>query len=444
MKDLTSGNIYKNFFVFALPMVLAGVLSQMYHTIDTIIAGKLIGDSALAAIGATSPFVSFTNSFFWGYSCGVGIYVANLFGAKKYFRVKNVAINNLWFISFVIILVSILSVAFKDALYSFLQIDSKVLKEADIYFTICALGNVFILMQNTFLHIMNGLGDGSYPLKMSVLCAVLNIAGNIFTVSVLDMGVAGLAVSTVFSSFAVSVFYFIKLRKCFRQLRCSNHKVMLSRRVIKETFHFSLPTMVQQSIMYFSSMILSPIVNGIGSDATSSYTVILRVYDINASIYQNAAKSIGSHTAQCYGAKKYKRLKKGFFVGVLQNILFTLPVLLVCVCFPQQICGIFFGEDASKTAIEYSVAFLKYFMPFLILNVLANAYHNFFRAMDRMKALLIATLAGTVARIIFSIIFERFFGYYGIFIGWAMFWLADAVFGFAFYHFGKRRKELRV
>ena len=84
MKDLTSGNIYKNFFVFALPMVLAGVLSQMYHTIDTIIAGKLIGDSALAAIGATSPFVSFTNSFFWGYSCGVGIYVANLFGAKKY------------------------------------------------------------------------------------------------------------------------------------------------------------------------------------------------------------------------------------------------------------------------------------------------------------------------------------------------------------------------
>lgn len=444
MKDLTSGNIYKNFFVFALPMVLAGVLSQMYHTIDTIIAGKLIGDSALAAIGATSPFVSFTNSFFWGYSCGVGIYVANLFGAKKYFRVKNVAINNLWFISFVIILVSILSIAFKDALYSFLQIDSKVLKEADIYFTICALGNVFILMQNTFLHIMNGLGDGSYPLKMSVLCAVLNIAGNIFTVSVLDMGVAGLAVSTVFSSFAVSVFYFIKLRKCFRQLRCSNHKVMLSRRVIKETFHFSLPTMVQQSIMYFSSMILSPIVNGIGSDATSSYTVILRVYDINASIYQNAAKSIGSHTAQCYGAKKYKRLKKGFFVGVLQNILFTLPVLLVCVCFPQQICGIFFGADASKTAIEYSVAFLKYFMPFLILNVLANAYHNFFRAMDRMKALLIATLAGTVARIIFSVIFERFLGYYGIFIGWAMFWLADAAFGFAFYYFGKWRKELRV
>lgn len=443
MKDLTSGNIYKNFFVFALPMVLAGVLSQMYHTIDTIIAGNLIGDSALAAIGATSPFVSFINSFFWGYSCGIGIYVANLFGAKKYFRVKNVVINNLLFISFIIILISISTVSFKDLLFSFLQVDTKILKETDIYFTICTLGNIFILLQNTFVHIMNGLGDGSYPLKMSVLCAVLNIAGNIFTVAKLDMGIAGLAVSTVISSAVVILFYCIKLKKCFKTMHCNKHKSMVNRRVIKETLHYSLPTMVQQSVMYFSSMILSPIVNGIGSDATSSYTVILRVYDVNASIYQNSAKTIGSHTAQCYGAKKFERIKKGFYVGVLQNIIFLLPVLFICIFFPNQMCGLFFDDVASKVAVDYSVAFLKYFMPFIILNVLANAYHNFFRAIDRMKALLIATIAGSAARIIFSVIFVRFFGYYGIFIGWVMFWVFDAAFGLLFYRFGSWRKEIK-
>lgn len=443
MKDLTSGNIYKNFFVFALPMVLAGVLSQMYHTIDTIIAGNLIGDSALAAIGATSPFVSFINSFFWGYSCGIGIYVANLFGAKKYFRVKNVVINNLLFISFIIILISISTVSFKDLLFSFLQVDTKILKETDIYFTICTLGNIFILLQNTFVHIMNGLGDGSYPLKMSVLCAVLNIAGNIFTVAKLDMGIAGLAVSTVISSAVVILFYCIKLKKCFKTMHCNKHKSMVNQRVIKETLHYSLPTMVQQSVMYFSSMILSPIVNGIGSDATSSYTVILRVYDVNASIYQNSAKTIGSHTAQCYGAKKFERIKKGFYVGVLQNIIFLLPVLFICIFFPNQMCGLFFDDKASKVAVDYSVAFLKYFMPFIILNVLANAYHNFFRAIDRMKALLIATIAGSAARIIFSVIFVRFFGYYGIFIGWVMFWVFDAAFGLLFYRFGSWRKEIK-
>ena len=442
MKDLTRGSIYKNYFVFALPMVLAGVLSQMYHIIDTIIAGKLIGDSALAAIGATSPFVSFINSFFWGYSCGIGIYVANLFGAKKYFRVKNVIVNNLWFISFIIILMSIFTLTFKDVLYSFLQVDVKIIKETDIYFTICTMGNVFILLQNTFLNIMNGLGDSNYPFKMSMLCAVTNIAGNIFTVTVLDMGIAGLAVSTVISSVIVDIFYSVKLKKCFKTMRCNSHKSILSKRVIKDTLHYSLPTMIQQSIMYFSSMILSPIVNGIGSAATASYTVILRVYDINAAIYQNSAKTIGNHTAQCYGAKKYKRIRKGFLVGVLQNILFVLPTLLACILFPHQVCGLFFSDDASQTAIAYSVNFLKYFMPLLLINVIGNALHNFFRGIDQMKALIISTLSGTVTRIISTIILVKFFGIYGFFIGWVFFWIADTILGLSFYFFGKWRKKI--
>lgn len=443
MKDLTSGNIYKNFFVFALPMVLAGVLSQMYHIIDTIIAGKLIGENALAAIGATAPFMSFTNSFFWGYSCGIGIYVASLFGAKRYFRVKNVIVNNLWFISLLIVFLSVLAVNFRTELYSFLKVDTEILRETDIYFTICMLGNVFTLLQNTFLHIMNGMGDGSYPFKMSVLCSVTNILGNVFTVTVLNMGITGIAVSTVVSALIVVLFYYIKLIKCFKILRCNHHKSKFSNRIIKETLHYSFPIMIQQSIMYFSSMILSPIVNGLGSSATSSYTVVLRVYDINAAIYQNSAKTIGSHTAQCFGAKKYNRIRKGFTVGILQNIAFLLPVLLVCVCFSRQVADLFFSADASIEAVNYTVAFLKYFMPFIIFNVFANAYHSFFRSIDRMKALLIATAVGSAARIIFSIIFVNFLGYYGVFLGWVMFWVFDAAFGWIFYYFGSWKNEIK-
>ena len=59
MKDLTSGNVYKTFFLFGLPMVLSGLLSQMYGIIDTSIAGKLIGETGLAATGVTSPLTTF-------------------------------------------------------------------------------------------------------------------------------------------------------------------------------------------------------------------------------------------------------------------------------------------------------------------------------------------------------------------------------------------------
>ena len=84
MKDLTKGNIYKTFFLFGFPLVLAGVLSQTYHVFDTVIAGKFLGEQALAAMGATTPLLNFICSFLWGYCTGFSIYVAQLFSAKKY------------------------------------------------------------------------------------------------------------------------------------------------------------------------------------------------------------------------------------------------------------------------------------------------------------------------------------------------------------------------
>ena len=65
MKDLTKGNMYKTFFLFGLPLVLSGLLSQMYSTIDTAIAGRFLGETGLASIGATAPLITFISSLFW-------------------------------------------------------------------------------------------------------------------------------------------------------------------------------------------------------------------------------------------------------------------------------------------------------------------------------------------------------------------------------------------
>jgi Na+-driven multidrug efflux pump len=73
MRDLTKGNIYKTFLIFAIPMVLSGILSQCYNVVNTIIAGKLLGEGALSAIGAITPIDTFVNSVFWGYGVGVGV-----------------------------------------------------------------------------------------------------------------------------------------------------------------------------------------------------------------------------------------------------------------------------------------------------------------------------------------------------------------------------------
>lgn len=444
MKDLTKGNIYKTFILFAIPMVLSGVLSQGYSTINTIIAGKLIGSDALAAIGAVSPFETFLNSIFWGYGGGVGIYVANLFGSGDYYRMKQVIMNNMLMLSALILMASALIIIFRWPVYDFLQIDPAILEDANRYMVISMAGKVTVLFNVNCVFLINAMGDGGFPFYMSLISAIVNIAGNIFVVTVLEMGVEGMALSTVFSALIVSTCYCLKLRRCFRQLDVHKQKSCLDLSVLKETFHYSFGTMLQQSVMYFSSLVLSPLVNGIGSAASASYTVTLRIYELNANIYQNSSKTVGNYIAQCYGAKKYENFRKGIRVGFLQSILFVMPTLLVCIFLAGPVSKLFYEADASGVAVEYTIIYLRYYLPFLILNVVANLFHNFFRGIARMKSLLIATVVGSLARILISMILIGPLGIHGIYVGWVMAWLFDAVAGVLMYLKGKWRRELNV
>lgn len=324
-------------------MVLSGVLSQGYSVINTIIAGKLLGDNALAAIGAISLLETFINSVFWGYGTGVGIYTAHLFGGGKYFRMKSMIISNLAFLSAV-----------------------------------------------------------SYAV--------------------------------------VSAFYMLKLRKSFKEVGVAGHKTKISFKVIGETCRYSVLSMLQQSVMYLAGLMLSPMVNSIGAAASASYTVTLRIYDVNAVIYQNSAKTLGNYTAQCYGAKKYGLLKKGVRVGFVQNLLFVLPVLLVCVLLPRSVSMLFYTADASPVSVQYTVDFLRYCMPFLVCNIAANLFHHFFRGIGNMTSLLITTLVGSGARLIISWFLIVPFGIYGYYAGWVLSWLLDGLTGVVIYKFGKWRK----
>lgn len=444
MKNLTQGNIYKNFFIFAFPLVLSGVLTQSYATINTVIAGQYLGDTGLAAIGTTAPFVSFLNSVFWGFANGIGVYISNLYGAGKFYRLKNVVINNGLFLLSFITLICGLILLFKSNIYSFLQIDSAVLKYSNIYFSILTLGKSILIFNTFFVYIFNALGDSAFPFCLSIISAVLNIAGNILLVAVFKIGIAGLAVSTVFSALVVDICYILKLPCYFKRMNVDKHKTIFNFKYVKSTMQFSIFTMLQQSVMYFSSMILSPIVNGLGSAASASYTVTLRVYDVNSAIYQHSARTIGNFIGQCNGGKKYHLIKKGLWVGILQNILFVLPILLLCFIFPEQVCKIFFESSATGQAFEYSVVFVKFYLPFIFFNILANALHHFLRGMGEMKALLITGISGCLSRIMFSLLLVPYLGIHGIYVGWVMFWIGDAALGFMFYRFGKWRKDIKI
>lgn len=428
MKDLTKENIYKTFILFALPLVLSGFLSQAYHIIDTMIAGRFIGADGIAAIGATSSCIQFISSLFWGFATGTSVYVAVLFGAKDYINLKDAIYSNFILYTASIIIISAILIVFREQTFNFLQIDESIRKDTSVYYIIYLSGLFLILLNHFGISMLNALGISGYAFVMSLISTVLNIGGNLLSVTVFDAGVGGLAASSLFAAFVVNVFYFVKIKSCIRKMNCDGYKTSFSQAAVRRTFSFSVPVMMQQSVMYIASLLISPIVNSIGSSATAAYAVVHRVYEINANVYQNSSKTLTNYTAQCVGAKKIHLIKKGVGVALIQGIIFLLPVLVVCVIFANEISGAFFPEGYSGEGLKFSIDFSKYFLPLILFNVINNLFHSFYRGVRCMKLLVISTLSGSVVRIAASYIMAYYMGIYGVYIGWVISWIAEALF----------------
>lgn len=441
MKDLTKGNIYKTFLLFAVPLILAGFLSQAYSIVDTVIAGRILGANGLAAIGSTSAFVQLISSVFWGYSAGFSIYIAMLFGAKEYKRLKTAVYMNCLCIIAAAILISGAVIIFQNKIFDLLAIDPAVRASAAIYFTVYLAGSVFIFLNSTGVFIMNALGSSSYPLIMSVISTILNVTGNLFAVLVLKMGIAGLAAASVFSAVVVDICYIVKLKKSFAEMGVGKYKVGFNMNVVKRTAVFSFPTMIQQTLMYFASTVISPMVNGIGSAASAAYVICLKVFDINATIFQNSSKSLSNYTAQSIGAGKYENIRRGLRVGLLQGFVFTLPVLVLTVVCAKGFCSIFLPSGSTGDGLDMAVIFARYFMPFILLNMLNNLFHSFYRGVAAMKLLVVATFIGAFSRVIATYFAVNAYAMNGVYLGWVISWAVELVFSLVVYFAGVWKSE---
>ncbi|MBQ4515722.1 MAG: hypothetical protein II978_02920 [Clostridia bacterium] len=444
MKDLTKGNIYKTFILFAIPLILSGLLSQAYNIIDSMIAGKFLGEHGLAATGADAVFVTFISSMFWGFGVGCSIHAAVIFGSKNYERLKSNIYSNFFIYTLSAFLIGLLAVIFKDEIFDFLNIDPSIRKDAGIYHCIIFLGQFLILLNHFFISILNAFGDTKFAFKMSLISTVLNIAGNILSVAVLKIGVAGIALSSVLAALVVDIFYIIKLKKCFRELGCDKYKIRISLDSIKSTLSYSLPTMFQQMVMYTATLIISPLVNGLGSGATAAYSIIVRIYNVNANVYQNSAKALTSYTAQSIGAKKFHLIKKGVRVGFLQGIIFLTFFLSLSLIFARTYCEAFFPKGYTGDALTYSLDFIKYFLPFIFLNMVNNLFHAFYRGIKSMNLLLLFTAIGAVSQVIASVILAKPFGMYGIYAGWVISWAVEMVLTVITYLSGTWKRSLKA
>ena len=424
-KDLTVGNIWRNFILYTLPLIGSAILSSAYSTVDAMIAGKFISEHALGAINATSSFEMIFYALFLGFSAGFSVYVALLFGQKNYVAIKRDVVQIIAFSVGLILLISLTAILLRDPVFTYLKVDPVLRADAELYFIIFTAGWVVVFINLLLVQILHALGVTSFSLYVSFISAILNIGGNLLTVLVFKMGVAGLAISTLFSAFCATLIYLRLLRIAFREMACERVSYRFSFACVRRSLRYTLPAALQQLSYHGVTFLVAPSINGLGADATSGYTVANRINNLCSNTFWSTAGALGCHTSQCVGAGKTKKIPKGLWVDLCISVAFLLPVMLAFIAFAEPITSIFFPEGYRGEAFGYAVRFITAFLPFLFINMLGHLLHGYIRSLGAVSVVLGVSLLGSATRLTLTLILTPTMGMEGIFLAWIFGWVAD-------------------
>ena len=442
-KDLTEGNIYKNFLIYAMPILLSSMLSQMYTTVDGMIAGKFISEYALGAISSTGSFDTLFRSLFRGFAAGFSIYIARLFGKKDYHSLKKDILGVSAFISFLSVCIALLAIIFRNPILDYLQVDPILRRDAEIYFVIHTAGFVFYFLDLLLGRILYALGVTSFALYISFFAALLNIGGNLLSVLVLDIGVAGLAISTLISAaFSMTVYVYL-IRKAFKELNCENQKFSFSLACISNSLRYTLPAALQQLAFHGISFLIAPSINGIGADASTGYNVSNRIYNICAQSLWAATEPVTFYVAQCAGKGDANKIRRGFKVGILMNCLMILPFVLSVGIFAKPIISLFFPAGYEGLAFRYVFRYATIYLGFLYVQMIGHLIHSYMRSLGSVTVVLWITLGGSFTRVVSTLWLVPLIGMDGVFIGQIISWAIDAVISLVVY-FSRYRTEKHI
>ena len=331
--DMTQGTPWKSIARFAFPMLVGNFAQQLYNTVDAIVVGRSRwGYTALASVGNALPVLNLLLALFVGVATGAGILVAQFFGAKDRKSLEK-TIGNCIFISFaasVVIMIAgpLLSGPMLRAMNTLPEMYDACRDYLNIFF----YGIVGFMFYNIFAGILRGLGDSFSALLFLIVCAALNVVGDLLLVD--RMGVAGVALATVLSQIISAVLCLIKLMRMKDVFSLRKEYLRPEKRFIESIIRLGVPAGITQAIMSASMLIVQALVNSFGDAMLVAANVMVMRVDGYAMLPNfSFGQAMGTYAGQNVGAGRLDRLKTGTRQGTAMTVLTALvlvPVIILC------------------------------------------------------------------------------------------------------------------
>ncbi len=433
---LITENPLKALIVFAIPMIIGNLFQQAYTMADSAIVGRLVGEKALAAVGAA---YSLTNIFICvaiGGGMGASVIVSQYFGHGNYGKLKKTVYTAL--VSFLVIsvMLGVIGLAFSKNIMIAMNTPVEVLDMSVTYLQIYFLGLPFLFMYNVLSSMFNALGKSRIPLYFLIFSSVFNIVLDWVFVEDFALDVAGVAWATLIAQGVSVLGSFTVLRKELKKLEGASDGIFEAEELLPMA-KIALPSILQQSTVSIGMMLVQSVVNSFGAESLAGFSAGMRIESICIVPMAAVGNAISSYTAQNIGAGQLKRVSKGYVQANKMVIFFGVVICVILELFPTQFITLFLGADGSQVAIATGYGYLVFMGFFFFMIGFKMAADGVLRGAGDMKLFTIANLVNLSIRVIMAMTLAPRFGiawvWYAVPIGWT----ANFVISYLEYRTGK-------
>ena len=356
IKNMTEGNPSSLILTFALPLMAGNVFQQLYTVVDTMVVGKYLGVSALAALGASDWLNWMMLGIVQGFTQGFAILMAQEFGAKKLDQLRKVIGNSAVLSLFSSLALVLLGQLTALPVLILLKTPKAILNDSLLYLRIMFLGIPIVMTYNLLACILRSLGDGKTPLQAMVVASITNIVLDLLFVMVFHWGIAGATIATLIAQLVSGLYClyhiwkidFLKMQKAdFRPQGDLCGKLMA----------LGSPMAFQNCIIAIGGMIVQFVVNGFGVLFIAGFTATNKLYGILEIAATSYGYSMITYVGQNLGAGKGRRIRQGLRASLGISVATSVVIALIMLVFGQFILSWFISGTPEEIEQTMQVAY---------------------------------------------------------------------------------------
>ena len=440
--DMTSGMPLKLILMFSIPMIIGNIFQQLYTIVDTMVVGKALGVTALAALGSIDTINFVCTGIALGMTQGFGILIAQKFGEKDEETLSRVIRNS---IVLSIILSAVLLLLIQLAINPFLtllRVPGEIRPLSLIYLRILIAGLPIVIIYNMEAVILRSLGDSRSPLVAMIIATLSNIVLDIIFVIGLNWGIPGAAIATLIAQLLSAIFCAVRIKK-IEFIDLSYKGTIIDKEWTVPMLKLGLPLAAQNMIIAFGNMILQSIIDGFGVLVIAGSTATNKLYGILDSAALGYGYAMATYVGQNYGAKNSDRIRKGVLTANLISVVSCVIIASITIGLGKSMLGWFVSgtQEEVNTTLRYAYGFLRDMSLFLPTLYLIHVLRSVLQGLGHTVITMWSGMIELVIRIIAALTLPLFFGPEVLFFAHILAWVGSDIVLIAGYYYYIKKAE---